>query len=110
MISIKLARHGIKNTPFYHIVVCQKRAGPSRKPIEKLGTYDPIPDKEGVKAISLNFDRVKYWIGVGAQPSETVARILSKADIIPAKPRPGMTTPAKSTKINTPSAPSTPSA
>lgn len=78
MISIKLARHGLKNTPFYHIVVLQSRSRPTRKPIEQLGTYNPIPNKDGSKDISLNFERAKYWIGVGAKPSDSVARILAK--------------------------------
>jgi small subunit ribosomal protein S16 len=78
MISIKLARHGLKNTPFYHIVVLQSRSRPTKKPIEQLGTYNPIPDQNGVKAITLNFERTKYWIGVGAKPSDTVARLLAK--------------------------------
>lgn len=78
MISIKLARHGLKNTPFYHIVVLQSRSRPTRKPIEQLGTFNPIPNKDGSKDITLNFERAKYWIGVGAKPSESVARILAK--------------------------------
>ncbi len=78
MISIKLARHGVKNTPFFHIVVLQSRSKPTRKPIEQLGTYNPIPHKDGSKDITLNFERAKYWISVGAKPSESVARILAK--------------------------------
>ena len=78
MISIKLARHGVTNNPFFHIVVLQSRSKPTRKPIEQLGTFNPIPDKDGNKAISLNFERAKYWISVGARPSDSVARILAK--------------------------------
>ncbi|KAF9941898.1 hypothetical protein BGZ67_003728 [Mortierella alpina] len=112
MISIKLARHGLKNTPFFHIVVLQSRSRPTRKPIEQLGTYNPIPHKDGTKDITLNFERAKYWISVGAKPSESVARILAKADIIPPRPRPGMPNPSPSTPIKAPgpSTSSTPSA
>ncbi|GJJ73903.1 small subunit ribosomal protein S16 [Entomortierella parvispora] len=110
MLSIKLARHGVKNTPFFHIVVLQSRSRPTRKPIEQLGTFNPIPDKEGNKAISLNFERAKYWISVGAKPSDTVARILAKADIIPAQPRPGMPNPSRSIPVKEATAPTTPSA
>lgn len=78
MISIKLARHGLKNTPFFHIVVLQSRSRPTRKPIEQLGTFNPIPNKDGSKDITLNFERAKYWISVGAKPSDSVARILAK--------------------------------
>ncbi|KAG0223929.1 30S ribosomal protein S16 [Mortierella sp. GBAus27b] len=105
MISIKLARQGFKNTPFYHIVVTQSRSRPTKKPIEQLGTYNPIPDKDGIKAISLNFERAKYWIGVGAKPSDTVHRLLAKADIIPPKPRPGMSSTGASVPVAKASAP-----
>lgn len=64
----------------------------NRKPIEVLGTYDPIPKplskkeiKQGAiptKDVELDFNRVKYWIGVGAQPSDTVTRLLKKAGIL----------------------------
>ncbi|KAG0006882.1 hypothetical protein BGZ65_002290 [Modicella reniformis] len=101
MISIKLARHGLKNTPFYHIVVLQSRSRPTKKPIEQLGTYNPIPDKNGVKNINLNFERAKYWISVGAKPTDTVSRLLAKADIIPPKPRPDMSKPSQSTPATT---------
>ncbi|KAI8361574.1 hypothetical protein B0O80DRAFT_437970, partial [Mortierella sp. GBAus27b] len=79
-------RQGFKNTPFYHIVVTQSRSRPTKKPIEQLGTYNPIPDKDGIKAISLNFERAK----VLDRRRDTVHRLLAKADIIPPKPRPGM--------------------
>ncbi|KAK3828877.1 MAG: ribosomal protein S16 domain-containing protein [Benniella sp.] len=108
MISIKLARHGLKNTPFYHIVVLQSRSRPTKKPIEQLGTYNPLPDQNGVKAITLNFERTKYWIGVGAKPSDSVARLLAKADIIPPKPRPGMPNPSSSTPVSNAPASTTP--
>lgn len=82
MISIKLARHGLKNTPFFHIVVLQSRSRPTRKPIEQLGTFNPIPNKDGSKDITLNFERAKYWISVGAKPSDSVARILAKVPFL----------------------------
>ncbi|KAI1314322.1 37S ribosomal protein S16, mitochondrial [Mortierella claussenii] len=108
MLAIKLARHGLRNSPFFHIVVLQHRFKPTRKPIEQLGTYNPIPEKDGTKAVTLNFERVKYWISVGAKPSESVARLLAKADIIPPKPRPGMPNPSLSTPIKAPVTPATP--
>lgn len=66
-----------------------QRTGLRRKPIEVIGTYDAIPKPpppgvEGklVKDVELDFDRAKYWLGVGAQPSDAVARIFIKVDII----------------------------
>lgn len=78
VVRIRLARHGRRNLPFYHIVVANARTGRNAKPIEKIGTYDPVADDSGNKLINLNFERVKYWLTVGAQPSETVEKLLVK--------------------------------
>src|SRR5436190_1929975 len=80
VVRIRLARHGIKiaNRPFYHIVVANAKSPRDGKHLEDVGLYDPIPNEQGVKNVELNADRIKYWLGVGAQPSDTVARLLSK--------------------------------
>lgn len=78
VVRIRLARHGRRNLPFYHIVVANARTGRNSKPIEKLGTYNPVADESGNKLINLNFERAKYWLTVGAQPSETVEKLLVK--------------------------------
>jgi len=52
-----------------------------------VGHYDPIPDKDGHKHIGINIERIQYWLGVGAQPSNTVARLLGQAGVIPPPPR-----------------------
>ena len=57
----------------------------------QLGTYDPIPSKDGIKEICLNSERIKYWISVGAQPSDRVAWILGKVGILPPRPIPAST-------------------
>ncbi|KAI9469984.1 MAG: 30S ribosomal protein S16 [Benjaminiella poitrasii] len=90
VVRIRLARHGRRNLPFYHIVVANARTARNSKPIEKIGTYNPIPDETGNKFINLNFERAKYWLTVGAQPTETVEKILVKADLIPQAPKPWM--------------------
>ncbi|CAD6593242.1 MAG: 37S ribosomal protein S16, mitochondrial, partial [Alectoria sarmentosa] len=84
VVKIRLARFGKRNAPFYNIVVAQARTARNSKPIEVLGTYDPIPKppplgEEGkpFKDIRLDTARAKYWLGVGAQPSEPVWRLLS---------------------------------
>ncbi|CAJ0906329.1 7841_t:CDS:2 [Entrophospora sp. SA101] len=87
VVRIRLACHGIRNRPFYHVVVADIKSPRDGKHIEKVGIYDPIPSLDGIKNIELNIERIKYWLGVGAQPSETVARLLSKAGIIPPIPR-----------------------
>jgi small subunit ribosomal protein S16 len=80
VVRIRLARHGIKirNRPFYNIVVANAKSPRDGKHIEKVGLYDPIPNEHGIKNVELNSDRIKYWLSVGAWPSDTVARLLSK--------------------------------
>ncbi|GBG75994.1 hypothetical protein CBR_g21235 [Chara braunii] len=52
-----------------------------------VGHYDPLPGKDGMKRVGLDFERIRYWLSVGAQPSDTVARLLGKAGILPQFPR-----------------------
>ncbi|KAG4304785.1 hypothetical protein PORY_001838 [Pneumocystis oryctolagi] len=84
VVKIRLQRFGINKYPFYHIVVSNARTARQSKPIEKLGTYDPIP-KDGTKNVEINFLRTKYWIGVGAQPTDVVYRLLEKISLLPPK-------------------------
>jgi len=76
---IRLARHGRRNRPFYHIVVADSRSPRDGRFIEKLGTYDPLqhPPK-----VDLNFEKALDWIMKGAQPSDTCRSILSKAGVM----------------------------
>lgn len=90
VIKIRLARFGKRNAPVYNIVVAQARSARGSKPIEVLGTYDPIPkrDPEGgllYKDIRLDSARAKYWIGVGAQPSDPAWRLLSMRGLLEPK-------------------------
>ncbi|KAJ2808985.1 hypothetical protein H4R20_000493 [Coemansia guatemalensis] len=87
VVRIRFARHGVRNRPFYHIVAMVGRSRRDGKPLEKLGTYDPLPDKkEEAKHISLDFARTKYWLGVGAQPSDAVRFLLERAGVLPPRP------------------------
>ncbi len=76
---IRLQRHGKKNQPFYHIVVADGRAPRDGRFIEKLGTYNPMTNPA---TIDLNFDRAVEWAKNGAQPSDTVRRILSYKGVL----------------------------
>ncbi|KAH8197460.1 hypothetical protein TruAng_008391 [Truncatella angustata] len=83
-IKIRLARFGRRNAPFYNIVVAHARTARNSKPLEVIGTYDPIPkadpyDDSGRlhKDVKLDILRAKYWIGVGAQPTDTTWRLMS---------------------------------
>lgn len=84
MISMRLTRHGAKKRPFYHIVVADSRAPRDGKYLEKIGTYNPMLPRDSAERVKLVEDRVKYWIGVGAQPTDRVARMLADAKLGPA--------------------------
>ena len=72
-----MKRVGTKNTPVFRIVVADSRSPRDGKFIEELGTYQPL--KKG-NNYTLDLDRAKYWLGKGAQPSETVASFIKKAN------------------------------
>ncbi len=76
-LKIRLARGGAKKKPFYFIVAADGRAARDGKFIEKLGTFDPLMKKDDPKRVQYNEERVKYWLKVGAQPTDRMARILS---------------------------------
>lgn len=61
--SIRLARYGCTNRPFYHIVVIHTRMRRNDQPIEQLGTFDPLPNEYQEKLVSLNIERIRYWLG-----------------------------------------------
>lgn len=69
MLSIRLARIGKKKKPFYRVVVIEKSRPRNGRTLEVVGTYDPL---QKPAAIQLDAERVKYWLGCGAQPSDTV--------------------------------------
>ncbi|PRQ05396.1 30S ribosomal protein S16 [Enhygromyxa salina] len=75
-VKIRLARGGAKKRPFYRIVASDARSPRDGRFLEKLGTYNPMT-KDGT--VTLNQARVEYWIGVGAQPTDAVRRLLRKA-------------------------------
>ena len=72
--KIRLARHGRKDYAFYHIVVADSRSPRDGKIIERIGSYNPNTNPA---TVDLKFDRALYWVGVGAQPTDTARNILS---------------------------------
>ncbi|KAF1979073.1 ribosomal protein S16 [Bimuria novae-zelandiae CBS 107.79] len=89
VLRIRLARFGKKHAPFYNIVVAHARTARNSRPLEVLGTYDPIPkppppgtNARPWKDIKLDVSRARYWVGVGAQPSDTAWRLLSMVGIL----------------------------
>ncbi len=74
-VKIRLARGGAKKKPFYRIVAANIESPRDGRFLETLGTYNPMVDPA---AITLKDERIKYWLGVGAQPTTTVKSILKK--------------------------------
>ena len=79
-VRIRLKKIGRKNRPFYRIVAADARAKRGGKVLETLGHYDPLAPDEN-KQLAVKRDRIQYWLGVGAQPSQTVASILKRAGV-----------------------------
>lgn len=82
-VKIRLSRGGAKKRPYYRLVVADTRAPRDGKFIEKVGTYNPMLPKDHEDRLRLVEDRIKYWIGTGALPSDRVAILLGKAGLIP---------------------------
>ena len=88
VVRLRLARWGRTHSPFYRMVAANCKAPRDGKFLEIVGTYNPLANpKTGVKEIRLKTDRLKYWLSVGAQPSDRVAWILGKFGILPPPPR-----------------------
>ena len=80
-VSLRLSRGGSKKRPYYKIVVANSRAPRDGKFLEQVGTYNPLLAKDDENRVRLVEDRVRYWLGVGAQATDRVARLLDKAGI-----------------------------
>jgi small subunit ribosomal protein S16 len=85
--KIRLARGGSKKRPFYRIVAADSRMPRDGRFIEKLGTYNPLLAKDSEERVIMDLDRVKYWLGQGAQPTERLARMLEAAGVLEKKER-----------------------
>ena len=83
MIKIRLSRGGTKKRPVYKVVVADSRRARDGKFIEKVGFFNPLLPKDKKERVGLEAERIKYWLGQGAQPTARVARILGENDIIP---------------------------
>ena len=82
-LKLRLSRGGAKKRPYYRIVVADSRMPRDGRFIERVGTYNPMLPQEHPERIKLNDERSKHWLGVGAKPSDRVARFLGQAEIIP---------------------------
>lgn len=80
-VSMRLSRGGSKKRPYYRIVVANSRSPRDGSYLEQIGTYNPLLAKDDENRVKLTEDRARYWLGVGAQPTDRVARMLDKAGI-----------------------------
>ncbi|MDG1181795.1 MAG: 30S ribosomal protein S16 [Tateyamaria sp.] len=85
--KIRLARGGSKKRPFYRIVAADSRMPRDGRYIEKLGTYNPLLPKDSEERVKMNMERIQYWIGQGAQPTDRISRMLEAAGVIEKKER-----------------------
>ena len=74
--KIRLSRGGAKKRPYYYIVVAHSASPRDGRYIEQIGTFNPMLPKTDETRVKLDLERAKYWLSVGAQPSDRVARIL----------------------------------
>ena len=81
-LKIRLARGGTKKRPFYRIVIADVRAPRDGRFIEKIGTYNPLLPKDSAERITMDEDRVKHWLSVGARPTDRVHRFLDAAGLL----------------------------
>lgn len=81
-VRIRLKRTGRTNNPSYRIVAADARAPRDGRVIETLGTYDPLIEDEA-KQVTLDVERAKYWLSVGAETTDTVGRIMKNNGLIP---------------------------
>ena len=79
-VRIRLKKTGRKHQPAYRIVAVDSRAKRDGKVLETLGHYDPLAKDES-KQVVFNRERVQYWLGVGAQPSDTVSNMIQRAGV-----------------------------
>ena len=79
MVKIRLRRMGAKKAPYYRIVVADSRSPRDGRCIEEIGAYNPLTEPAEIK---VDQERAKYWLGVGAQPTDTVRGLLKKGGVL----------------------------
>ena len=80
-LKIRLARGGAKKRPFYRIVVAEASAPRDGRYVERVGTYNPMVPKDHDQRLTLNGERITYWMGQGARPTERVQKMLATAGL-----------------------------
>ena len=86
-IKIRLARAGSKKRPFYRVVAADSRMPRDGRFIEKLGTYNPLLNKDDDNRVKLDLERIKEWLSKGAQTTDRISRLLESLEVLPKKIR-----------------------
>jgi small subunit ribosomal protein S16 len=82
-LKIRLSRGGAKKRPFYSIVIADARSPRDGRFIERVGTYNPMVERDHPERLVLKTERLKHWLSVGAEPTDRVARFLGDAELMP---------------------------
>lgn len=102
-VKIRLRRDGAKKRPFYHVVAADSRRARNGRYIEELGYYNPLASDEAPNTLVLKEDRIRYWLSVGAQPSDTAAALLKRQGLMARTiPRPAKTNESASPAVSAP--------
>jgi len=83
MLKIRLSMGGVRKRPIYKIVIADSRAPRDGRFLEKIGSFNPLLPKDAKERITVEAERVKYWMSKGAKPTIRVSRILGEAQIMP---------------------------
>ncbi|MSO71553.1 MAG: 30S ribosomal protein S16 [Alphaproteobacteria bacterium] len=86
-VRIRMSRAGKRSKPYHKIVVADGRSPRDGKFLEQIGSYDPLLPREHKDRVKVDLDRAKYWLSVGAQPSDRVAKFLATAGLLAPRPR-----------------------
>ncbi|KAF0117072.1 MAG: small subunit ribosomal protein S16 [Rhodospirillaceae bacterium] len=81
-LNIRLSRAGAKKRPFYRIVLADSRSPRDGRFIERLGSYNPMLPEDNAERIVLKDERIRHWLGIGAKPTDRVARFLGRAGLM----------------------------
>lgn len=85
-LRIRLSRGGTKKRPYYRVVVADSRSPRDGRFIERIGNYNPMLNKDDPNRVMIDEDRVRHWLGVGALPSDRVAKFLAQLGVMEARP------------------------
>ena len=85
-LSIRLALHGCSNRPFFQLVVVPQHRARNAKPIEQIGSVDPMVNAYNEKLVAINYDRLRYWLSKGGKPTKPVLKLMGLSGYFPLHP------------------------